>query len=440
MSVGSLRIGVPSPTASSLGKFGDIPVSLYTGLPDIEIPLYTVNLTALKRYIFNRPVSVYTTGGAEHRYYYDHNGNRVRKRIGGSSDYYVNGIDGRTDVVTNNTSSWATYTLYGLDQIGQVRRDGIVWTRFYYLKDHVGSVRVIVNASGNRVAHTDMDPFGYEMPGRVQDSSSVDGRYKFTGKERDTETTYDYFGARYYDARIGRFLSVDPLADDERLIGWSPYHYGYDNPMRYFDKIGMRPRSRDEDENEQLRKLRETASTAREIDGEEQMSTDQEDESSDYYHLVRLAKLGLNVSGVAGGVGEYSNIIDDWWYDPIQKQWYSKRFYGNPHTSKQAQVVARAMKYKKFGTGTFYSSALVSAFEGGIAAVEGNTGGLVKAGLDIAMARISLLGPKGLAIGSTYFILDALGLFESYTPDYPPQPFGVPDKTYVAPQKPILKP
>jgi hypothetical protein len=50
MSVGSLRIGVPSPTASSLGKFGDIPVSLYTGLPDIEIPLYTVNLTALKRY------------------------------------------------------------------------------------------------------------------------------------------------------------------------------------------------------------------------------------------------------------------------------------------------------------------------------------------------------------------------------------------------------
>jgi RHS repeat-associated protein len=295
MSVGSLRIGVPSPTASSLGKFGDIPVSLYAGLPDIELPLYTVNVTALKRYnqsgslmhnytyaypletnrlqrvtgsgerygydangnmrqdldnnigftiydIFNRPVSVYTTGGAEHRYYYDHNGNRVRKRIGGSSDYYVNGIDGRTDVVTNNTSSWATYTLYGLDQIGQVRRDGIVWTRFYYLKDHVGSVKVIVNASGNRVAHTDMDPFGYEMPGRVQDSSSVDGRYKFTGKERDTETTYDYFGARYYDARIARWLQVDPLAG--KYVGWSPYVYVYNNPIKFDDPDGEYSRHR----------------------------------------------------------------------------------------------------------------------------------------------------------------------------------------------------
>ncbi len=43
MSIGSLRIGVPSPTAASLGKFGDIPVNLYTGTPNIEIPLYTVH-------------------------------------------------------------------------------------------------------------------------------------------------------------------------------------------------------------------------------------------------------------------------------------------------------------------------------------------------------------------------------------------------------------
>jgi hypothetical protein len=36
--------------------------------------------------------------------------------------------------------------------------------------------------------------------------------YKFTGKERDTETGLDYFGARYYSQNIGRFASVDPIA------------------------------------------------------------------------------------------------------------------------------------------------------------------------------------------------------------------------------------
>src|SRR5262249_56896233 len=40
---GSLRVSIPSPTAASLGKFGDVPVSLYTGIPDITVPLFTAH-------------------------------------------------------------------------------------------------------------------------------------------------------------------------------------------------------------------------------------------------------------------------------------------------------------------------------------------------------------------------------------------------------------
>ena len=131
--------------------------------------------------IFNQPVMVYTTDGNEHLYYYDHQGSRVRKRIGGSSDYYINGIDGRTEVITNFNGAWATYNLYGLDQIGQIRRSGSTWDRFYFLKDHLGSVRVTVNASGNVVSYDDYYPFGALMYVRAQDSSSIDGRYNPVG-------------------------------------------------------------------------------------------------------------------------------------------------------------------------------------------------------------------------------------------------------------------
>jgi len=66
-----------------------------------------------------------------------------------------------------------------------------------------------INNSCAVVGYDDYYPFGVIMPGRSQVSSS-DNKYKFTSKERDTETGYDYFGARCYDSRIGRWLSVDP--------------------------------------------------------------------------------------------------------------------------------------------------------------------------------------------------------------------------------------
>jgi len=67
--------------------------------------------------------------------------------------------------------------------------------------------------------------------------SNINDKYKFTEKERDTETNYDYFGARYYDSELGRWLQVDPLAD--KYFGWSPYNYALNNPLRFIDPNGM---------------------------------------------------------------------------------------------------------------------------------------------------------------------------------------------------------
>jgi RHS repeat-associated protein len=68
-------------------------------------------------------------------------------------------------------------------------------------------------------------------------------RQKFTGKLRDSETTYDYFGARYYSGAQGRFTSVDPAFNwREHVVDpqqWNRYAYVRNNPLRFVDPNGF---------------------------------------------------------------------------------------------------------------------------------------------------------------------------------------------------------
>jgi RHS repeat-associated protein len=61
--------------------------------------------------------------------------------------------------------------------------------------------------------------------------------YKYNGKELDCESGYYYYGARYYNPGLVRFLSVDPLVD--KFPSQSPYLYAYNNPIRFIDIDGL---------------------------------------------------------------------------------------------------------------------------------------------------------------------------------------------------------
>ena len=100
----------------------------------------------------------------------------------------------------------------------------------YYHSDHLGSASWITNKTGTPVQHLQYMPYGEPFVNERISSSSYEERYTFTGKERDSETGYSYFGARYYDSDLMTgWLSVDPMADKYPNI--SPYAYcGWTRP------------------------------------------------------------------------------------------------------------------------------------------------------------------------------------------------------------------
>lgn len=91
---------------------------------------------------------------------------------------------------------------------------------YFYIQDHLGNNRVVANAEGTVVQRSDYYPFGMEFVDNIDQDEQP---YKYKGKELDKLhglNMYDY-SARYLEPVIGRFTSVDPLA--EKFYSWNPY-------------------------------------------------------------------------------------------------------------------------------------------------------------------------------------------------------------------------
>ncbi len=116
--------------------------------------------------------------------------------------------------------------------------------RVYYVKDHLGSIRTTVSREGTILAYDDYYPFGQQMPGRSWKNASIGDNVdntKFTGHEQDDEAGLNLYhaNARGYDPELGRFMQIDPLAQE--FTGWSPYNYALNSPMNYRDPDGKAP-------------------------------------------------------------------------------------------------------------------------------------------------------------------------------------------------------
>ncbi len=185
------------------------------------------------------------------RYKYDEAGNRTRKTIYRSNDsnppplpeenedlpsgwsitkdeYYSRDASGK-EIAVYQSYNLDYWNVWGTGNEGRIKSTGM---KYFYLKDHLGSIRAVINQNNIIVQAQDYDPWGHIA--RTWDSTSAD--YKFTGKEHDKESSYDYFGARYYDARVGNWTTTDPLL--KKRIGYSPYNYVLRNPLILIDPDG----------------------------------------------------------------------------------------------------------------------------------------------------------------------------------------------------------
>jgi len=109
---------------------------------------------------------------------------------------------------------------------------------YFYHGDHLGSSSFITDASAYPTQHLQYLPFGEDYI-HQQNSSNYFSPFTFSAKERDLETDLSYFGARYYEAGLSIWLSVDPLADKQANL--SPYHYCAGNPVILKDPDGKHP-------------------------------------------------------------------------------------------------------------------------------------------------------------------------------------------------------
>ena len=204
--------------ASAAGEYaydanGNLTKDLNKGITDIQ---YNV---------LNLPSTVSFSDGSTITYTYGADGTKLRTvhKIGSTTT--------TTDYCGNVIYENGTQKLL-LTEEGYINLTG-TQQYHYYLKDHQGNNRVVINQSGTVEETNHYYPFGgvFGTTGNTQP-------YKYNGKELDTKkglNWYDY-GARHYDAALGRFTTNDRFA--EKYYSMSPYQYVANNPVNNIDVNG----------------------------------------------------------------------------------------------------------------------------------------------------------------------------------------------------------
>ncbi len=202
---------------------------------------------------------------------YDANGNMIQKvEPGNITTQYSYDVENRLNRVDKNGANIALYEYDGDGGRTKVTMDGVVTTyvgslyeetasrktsyvflgdtrvasisngqTLYYHTDHLGSANVLTDSSGVKKELMEYEPYGQFSRHEKYGSSEEVAWFYFTGKKLDEESGLFFYGARYYDPSLGRFLTPDTIVQrPSNPQTFNRYTYCNNNPINFVDSDG----------------------------------------------------------------------------------------------------------------------------------------------------------------------------------------------------------
>src|SRR3990172_2816804 len=190
----------------------------------------------------NRLIQV-TNGVDVTTYEYDGDGRRIKRVTNGETTYYAYGVG--LNVLTDFSGQRIPkhdYIYAGTKNIARVNYDssGVKESKTFYHSDHLGSNIAITDATSTVEWDRVYLPYGGDF--NDPNFDFLPNTHQYTAKELDEDSGLYYYGARYYNPSIGRFMSVDPAGGDPTdPQSWNRYSYTLNNPYKYVDPDGECP-------------------------------------------------------------------------------------------------------------------------------------------------------------------------------------------------------
>ncbi|MEU6715794.1 RHS repeat-associated core domain-containing protein [Nonomuraea sp. NPDC046802] len=173
-----------------------------------------------------------TEAGKTTSFVYDADGDRLLRKTAADATLYVDDMELRFDYAKDVVEQTRYYTIN--NQAIAVRTpDNKV---SFLANDHLGTAQAAVNASSGDLAVRRMTPFGED---RGTPPSWWPGQRGFVGGTNDSTTGLVHLGAREYDPKLGRFLSVDPVIDAMEPQQLNAYAYANNSPVTFSDADGQ---------------------------------------------------------------------------------------------------------------------------------------------------------------------------------------------------------